>query len=92
MKTARALRRLRNSCERAKRTLSTQQSVQIDVIFRIDEFNLEFQIEQLCEGFDLSINITRAKFEELNKDLFNLCINVVQSVLKDAKMEKKQVL
>jgi len=51
----RALRRLRTQCERAKRTLSaaTQANIEID---------------SLCEGTDFSLQITRAKFEELNMD------------------------
>ena len=53
----RAMRRLRTACERAKRTLSssTQTSIEIDSLF---------------EGVDFFSSITRARFEELNMDLF----------------------
>ncbi|KAH3742520.1 hypothetical protein Pelo_16092 [Pelomyxa schiedti] len=72
----RALRRLRTACEKAKRVLSSQQSTVIEV-------------EQLVEGFDLKTTITRQQFELMNKDLFIEAMNVVYSVLKDAKMDKK---
>jgi len=75
---ARALRRLRTACERAKRTLSsqTQASVEIDSLF---------------EGIDFYTSITRARFEELNIDLFRSCLGPVEKVLRDAKMDKKQI-
>jgi heat shock protein 1/8 len=75
---ARALRRLRTACERAKRTLSssTQASVEIDSLY---------------EGIDFYTSITRARFEELNADLFRSCIAPVEKVLRDAKMEKRAV-
>jgi len=75
---ARALRRLRTACERAKRTLSssTQASIEIDSLY---------------EGQDLYTNITRAKFEELNIDLFRSCLQPVEKVLTDAKLDKAQV-
>jgi len=75
---ARALRRLRTACERAKRTLSssTQASIEIDSLF---------------EGQDFYTTITRAKFEELNMDLFRSCIQPVERVLADAKLDKAQV-
>lgn len=53
----RALRRLRTACERAKRTLSSS-----------TEASLE--IDALHEGVDFYAKITRARFEELNMDLF----------------------
>ena len=75
---ARALRRLRTACERAKRTLSsaTQASIEIDSLF---------------DGIDFYTSITRARFEELNADLFRSTIDPVERVLKDAKMDKGQV-
>ncbi|GAX82055.1 hypothetical protein CEUSTIGMA_g9483.t1 [Chlamydomonas eustigma] len=74
----RALRRLRTACERAKRTLSSaaQASVELDSLY---------------EGLDFFSNITRARFEELNMDLFRKCIDPVEKVLNDAKMDKGQV-
>jgi L1 cell adhesion molecule like protein len=75
---ARALRRLRTACERAKRTLSssTQASIEIDSLY---------------EGQDLYTNITRAKFEELNIDLFRSCLQPVEKVLTDSKLDKSQI-
>ncbi|OMH80728.1 Heat shock protein HSS1 [Zancudomyces culisetae] len=75
---ARALRRLRTACERAKRTLSsaTQTTVEIDSLF---------------EGIDFYTSITRARFEELNNDLFRSTLDPVEKVLRDAKVDKSQV-
>jgi len=73
-----ALRRLRTACEKAKRTLSsvTQTSIEIDA---------------LHEGIDFYTSITRARFEELNMDLFKKCMDPVEKVLKDAKLSKSQI-
>ncbi len=75
---ARALRRLRTACERAKRTLSSsaQTSIEIDSLF---------------EGVDFYSSITRARFEELNMDLFRKCMEPVEKCLRDAKMDKSTV-
>ncbi|XVF34372.1 hypothetical protein REPUB_Repub18cG0053700 [Reevesia pubescens] len=75
---ARALRRLRTACERAKRTLSstTQTTIEIDSLF---------------EGIDFYATITRARFEELNMDLFRKCMEPVEKCLKDAKIDKGSV-
>jgi heat shock protein 1/8 len=74
----RALRRLRTACERAKRTLSStaQTSIELDSLF---------------EGIDFTTTITRARFEELNMDLFRKCMDPVERCLRDAKMDKTQV-
>jgi heat shock protein 1/8 len=75
---ARALRRLRTACERAKRTLSSsaQTSIEIDSLF---------------EGIDFYTSITRARFEELCQDLFRSTLQPVDRVLSDAKVDKSQV-
>nr|AGE92596.1 heat shock cognate protein 70 [Ericerus pela] len=74
----RALRRLRTSCERAKRTLSssTQASIEIDSLY---------------EGIDFYTSITRARFEELNADLFRGTMEPVEKSIRDAKMDKSQI-
>jgi L1 cell adhesion molecule like protein len=74
----RALRRLRTACERAKRTLSssTQASIEIDSLF---------------EGVDFYTSITRARFEELNADLFRSTLEPVEKALRDAKMDKPAI-
>ena len=73
-----ALRRVRGSCEKAKRALSASTQATID-------------IDALMDGKDLSITITRAKFEELCMDLFKKCLPPLDNVLKDAKMAKSDV-
>jgi L1 cell adhesion molecule like protein len=74
----RALRRLRTACERAKRTLSssTQASIEIDSLF---------------EGTDFYTSITRARFEELNADLFRSTMEPVEKAIRDAKMDKSSI-
>ena len=75
---ARAVRRLRTACERAKRTLSSATSASIEV-------------DQLYEGIDFYTSITRARFEELNIDLFKSTIGPVERVLTDAKVDKASI-
>ena len=74
----RALRRLRTSCEKLKRTLSasTQASLEIDSLY---------------DGIDFTSNLTRARFEEINMDIFRRTISTVESVMKDAKVSKNDV-
>lgn len=74
----RALRRLRTAAERAKRTLSSS-----------TEANIE--IDALYEGIDFYTKISRARFEELNSDLFRGTLDPVEKALKDAKMDKSQI-
>ncbi|CAI8491433.1 Heat shock protein ssb1 [Hanseniaspora opuntiae] len=75
---ARALRRLRTACEKAKRALSsvTQTTVEVDSLF---------------EGEDFESTITRARFEDINSALFKSTLEPVEKVLKDATMNKSQV-
>ncbi|CAN1291672.1 Heat shock 70 kDa protein BIP2 [Linum perenne] len=72
----RALGKLRKECERAKRSLSSQTQVRIEI-----EYFLE-------GGKDFSEILTRAKFEELNMDLFKKTLDMVTKTLEDAKVEK----
>lgn len=74
----RAVQRLRKQCENAKRTLSNQNSATVEC-------------DALAEGKDFSSTISRAKFEELNVDLFKKTMIPVTQVLKDAGMSKGQV-
>ncbi|EGG05645.1 uncharacterized protein MELLADRAFT_72112 [Melampsora larici-populina 98AG31] len=75
---ARAVRRLRTACERAKRTLSSaaQTSIEIDSLF---------------EGVDFYTSLTRARFEELCQDLFRKTMEPVEKVLRDSKIDKANV-
>lgn len=42
-------------------------------------------------GIDFYSSITRARFEELNMDLFIKCMEPVEKCLRDAKMDKSSV-
>merc|ERR1712178_642827 len=66
------------ACERAKRTLSStaQTSIGIDSLF---------------EGTDFYSSITRARFEEMNMDLFRKCMEPVEKCLRDSKMDKSSI-
>ena len=75
---ARAMRRLRTQCEKTKRILSSAHQSEIFC-------------ETLAEGEDFSVNISRAKFEELCMPHFRKCLAPVENVLKDADIGKSQV-
>ncbi|VDB94226.1 unnamed protein product [Peniophora sp. CBMAI 1063] len=77
-KNLRALGKLKREVEKAKRTLSAQQSTRIE-------------IEAFENGNDFSETLTRAKFEELNMDLFRRTMKPVEQVLKDAGVKKSEV-
>ncbi|PLW26575.1 hypothetical protein PCANC_25425 [Puccinia coronata f. sp. avenae] len=75
---ARAVRRLRTACERAKRVLSSaaQTSIEIDCLF---------------ECIDFYTSLTRARFEELCQDLFRKTMEPVEQVLRDSKIDNVNV-
>ncbi|KAL5993972.1 70-kilodalton heat shock protein [Asimina triloba] len=73
-----ALRRLRTSCERAKRTLSSIAQITIE-------------IDSSFEGIDFYSTITRARFEELNMDLFRKCMEPAEKCSRDAKMDESSI-
>merc|ERR1711953_114406 len=77
-KDNRAVQKLRREVEKAKRALSSAHQVRIEV-------------ESMFEGEDFTETLTRAKFEELNMDLFRSTMKPVQKVLEDADMQKKDV-
>ena len=74
----RSLRRLRTSCENAKRNLSssTVSTIEIDSLF---------------EGIDFNTTITRAKFENICEDLFRKTMAPVEQVLRDSKLSKNDI-
>jgi len=74
----RAIAKLRREMEKAKRALSTSHQVKVE-------------IEGLLDGEDFSETLTRAKFEELNLDLFKKTLGPLQSVLKDSGLKKSEV-
>ncbi|KAF7722541.1 ATPase with role in protein import into the ER [Apophysomyces ossiformis] len=77
-KDLKSMGKLKREVEKAKRALSSQMSVRIE-------------IESFHKGKDFSETLTRAKFEELNNDLFRKTLKPVEQVLKDAGFTKDQV-
>ncbi|KAK1392114.1 Luminal-binding protein 2 [Heracleum sosnowskyi] len=77
-KDNRALGKLRKEAERAKRALSNQHQVRLE-------------IESLFDGVDFSEPLTRARFEELNSDLFRKTMGPVKKAMQDANLEKHQI-
>merc|ERR1711931_237675 len=77
-KDNRAIQKLRREVEKAKRALSASHQVRVEV-------------ESFFEGNDFSETLTRAKFEELNMDLFRSTMKPVQKVLEDADLQKKEI-
>eukprot|EP00834_Sanchytrium_tribonematis_P001511 NODE_38_length_35257_cov_0.939047.p5 type:complete len:471 gc:universal NODE_38_length_35257_cov_0.939047:21382-22794(+) len=77
-KDPKAVGKLKREAEKAKRALSSQQTVRIE-------------IDSLMDGEDFTETLTRAKFEELNIELFKKTIKPVKRVLKDAGLEKKDI-
>ena len=74
----RAVQKLRREVEKAKRTLSSQHSTKIE-------------IESFFNGQDFSETLTRAKFEDLNIDLFRKTMGPVQKVIEDAGLTKRDI-
>jgi len=74
----RAIQKLRREVEKAKRTLSSQHQTRIE-------------IESFFEGEDFAETLTRARFEELNMDLFRSTLKPVKKVLDDGDIQKKEV-
>jgi heat shock protein 5 len=77
-KDLKTMGKLKREAEKAKRTLSSQKTTRIE-------------IEAFYNGDDFSETLTRAKFEELNMDLFKKTLKPVEQVLKDAKLKKTEV-
>ena len=77
-KDNRAMQKLRREVEKAKRTLSTTHQAKI-------------QIESFYRGEDFSETLTRAKFEELNIDLFKSTLKPVKQVLEDSGIKKADI-
>ncbi|CAI0454305.1 unnamed protein product [Linum tenue] len=77
-KDRKALGKLRRECERAKRVLSSQTQVRVE-------------IDSFIQGMDFSEPLTRARFEDLNSDLFERTLEVVKSTMEDANLEKDEI-
>jgi heat shock protein 5 len=72
-----AMSKLKREVERAKRTLSSSMSARVEI--------------EGFDGTDFDHVLTRAKFEELNADLFKRTMKPIDQVLKDAKIKKEDV-
>ncbi|KAL9686377.1 hypothetical protein QQ045_023835 [Rhodiola kirilowii] len=77
-KDSKALGKLRREAERAKRALSSQHQVRLE-------------IESLFDGVDFSETLTRARFEELNIDLFRKTLVPVKKALEDAQIKMSEI-
>ena len=77
-KDKRAIQKLRREVERVKRALSSQPQARLE-------------IEALYDGEDFSETLTRARFEELNLDLFKKTMTPVQKVLEDGDLAKDEI-
>ena len=77
-----AMQRIKDAAEKAKKDLSGMTSTQINIPF----------ITQNSDGpLHLDVTLTRAKFEELNTDLFDSTLEPVRKALKDAKLTAKDI-
>ena len=76
--SAKSLRRLRTSCERLKRSLSSTATATLE-------------IDSLYDGIDFNSTMTRARFEDLCADLFRKTLAPVEKVLRDSKVSKSDV-
>jgi heat shock protein 5 len=77
-KDKRAIQKLRREVERAKRALSATAAARVE-------------IESLFDGVDFSETLTRARFEELNMDLFKKTLGPVKKVMEDSSFKKTQL-
>lgn len=77
-KDKRAQQKLKREVEKAKRALSATHEVTID-------------IENFFDGVDLNEQLTRSKFESLNKDLFQKTLKPVQIAMDDAGLKRNQI-
>ena len=74
----RSVRRLKTACEKLKRTLSSVT-------------NATLELDSLYEGIDFNSSLTRARFENMCSSYFNNCLETVNKVLVDAKMDKGDI-
>ena len=77
-----AMQRVKDAAEKAKKDLSGMTSTQITIPF----------IAQNANGpLNLDVTLTRAKFEEINMDLFESTLEPVRKALKDAKLKPSDI-
>jgi molecular chaperone DnaK len=77
-----AMQRIKDAAEKAKKDLSSMTTTQISLPF----------IAQNEEGpVHMDMTLTKAKFEDLCRDLFDSTLEPVRKALKDAKMSAKDI-
>ena len=77
-----AMQRIKDAAEKAKKDLSSMTTTQISLPF----------IAQNDDGpVHMDINLTKAKFEDLCRDLFDSTLEPVRKALKDAGMSAKNI-
>lgn len=76
--SSKSMMKLKKECERAKRTLSSSSQAFIE-------------IDSLFDGIDFNSTISRARFEQINVELFQKCMKSVEQVLMDSKISKAQI-
>lgn len=77
-KDKKAMHKLKQAAEKAKIALSSGKETKVE-------------IDGLLDGIDFVETLTRAKFEELNKDLFKKTLDPLKRVLEDGKLQKNEV-
>ncbi|CAF1234871.1 unnamed protein product [Adineta steineri] len=77
-KSNQAVQKLRHEIERAKRILSSEHQTTIE-------------IASFYDNEDFNEILTRAKFEELNEDLFRSTLKPTQKVLEDSDLKKNDI-
>ena len=70
--------RLKAACERAKKTLSSSEMATIE-------------IDNFYDGIDYYTKLSRAKFEDISRELFKKHITPIEKVLNDSKMDKTKI-
>ncbi|MBR1748311.1 MAG: molecular chaperone DnaK [Bacilli bacterium] len=81
-KDAMAMQRLKDAAEKAKKDLSGMSTTQINLPF----------ISQNSDGpLHLDVELTKAKFEDLCRDLFDSTLEPVRKAMKDAKLSNKDI-
>merc|ERR1719432_241060 len=77
-KDKRSIQKLRREVEKTKRALSSTHQGRVE-------------IEALYDGVDFSETLTRARFEEINNDLFKNTLGPVKQVLEESGLKKNQI-
>ncbi|MDE5631003.1 MAG: molecular chaperone DnaK, partial [Bacilli bacterium] len=77
-----AMQRVKDEAEKAKKDLSnaTTTTISLPFIAQVDGSPVNFEMD-----------LTRAKFEDLNKDLFDSTLDSVRKALKDAKLKNTDI-